>query len=60
MGKWGGPGDVEDDWKCWSDAEGNKMSGGQGGKDGTMSGAHHDSNQVGMTSLADNKTDQRI
>ena len=28
LGEQGGPGDVKDNWKCWSDAEGDKMSGG--------------------------------
>ena len=52
MGKQGGPGDVEDDWKCWSDAKCNKTSGGQGGKDGATISTYHNSNQVGMTLLA--------
>ena len=58
LGKWGRLGDVEDDWKRWSDAECNKTSGGRCGKDAATSGAHHDLNQVGMTSLADAETDQ--
>ena len=52
MGEQCGPGDVEDDWKRWSDAECNKTSGGQGSNGATISTRHH-SNQVGMTLLAD-------
>ena len=59
LGEQVGLGDVKGDWKRWSDAKGDKTSGGRGGKDGATSSAGHNSNWVGMTSLASNdETDQ--